>query len=86
MCLKPAWIILLVMDFSQATLNTSKKCSFAKAFAPCFLLYLHISELKESFKETDGFLSKGWLSMGFDANDFDVACVHHIHVALIKCV
>ena len=34
--LKPAWIFLLVMDFSQATLNTSKKCSFAKAFVPCF--------------------------------------------------
>ena len=24
--------------------------------------------------------------MGFDANDFDVTCVHHIHVPVIKCV
>ena len=24
--------------------------------------------------------------MGFDTNDFDVMCVHHIHVVVIKCV
>ena len=24
--------------------------------------------------------------MGLDANDFDVTCVHHIHVAIVECV
>ena len=58
-CLKPALMLLGVMAFSQATLNTEKNSDFVMPLPPVALLNLCIASLNVSLKPLKGFLSSG---------------------------
>ena len=58
--LKLVLILVGVVPFSHATLNTEKNSYFAIPLPPVALLNLHIASLKASLKPLEGFLSSGW--------------------------
>ena len=53
--LKPALMLVGVIPFSHATLNTEKNSDFAIPLPPVALLNLHIASLNASLKPLKGF-------------------------------